>query len=403
MPRTKKGGQLLPTTEEKLMNRFPFETYIKKMPTEEEVLTFMKLKNITDDFNEIKAFFKLLFGKDIATSKPIHFVEFVRKFKPTDITNRVFEDLLSKHLLDELPLDTILSMLKKDTPLSASNIFKFISLDWMYPYYEYIDTDVIVKMLNDKNIPHSTLFDILQLELSQLIHFNQLTLSPEVLQDIRARIRKKYQEEGYYASGDQGLESFVSTLGDTVVIAALCHGEPISIKRLDVNLTRVMDSLWGICAFRTQFMQLDRYKKFCKEKVDVNEFVIKSQPEFTPPVVDRHYFETRREAMRGRTTQKIDSFNRGDEMIHKKFTEKANGSYEDFLNLLLLKNIDGECYNLFSIKDTWTMEEILDLLKGKNILFFDYSCSLITGQFTTEQLARAGGKNKTKKHKKKIR
>ena len=176
-----------------------------------------------------------------------------------------------------------------------------------------------------------------------------------------------------------------------------------SVMSVNNNILRIMDAPFGVCSFKSPTQQLQIYKKICSGSVNLDKLIVDEQVHPLASVLYSREYERRREAMIDRDTQQLDSFKNGSRMIHKKLTETDNGSYEHNLPLLLLKNLDGPCYNLFSVKDTWNMEDILALLKGKNIIFFDYSCSQIPPSFNFTPELERGGKNKTKKHKKKIR
>jgi hypothetical protein len=88
--------------------------------------------------------------------------------------------------------------------------------------------------------------------------------------------------------------------------------------------------------------------------------------------------------------------------MNKSFTKNGKS-----VNILLLMDESGDYINLFSIKPTISLEEIVEKIPNcPTLLYFDQSCSNKISSVTHKQLRELGGnvkkekKHKTKKNKK---
>jgi hypothetical protein len=197
------------------------------------------------------------------------------------------------------------------------------------------------------------------------------------------------------------LQEIKDDITNMVILCASCHGGPYTVKKLTVSLTRIAESPWNICSFANNKTRLDKYHTFCSNH---NPNKMELYPETTKKesIVEENDvsdWEKRKTVMKDRDAPDIHFFQKGDEMIYKRFEEKTDGKYDSFRFLLVKGNT--RCFNLFSIKDKWNMEEILDLFPDKYVLFIDYSCSLLPPSLASlppEKLKTLGGKRyKTRK------
>lgn len=181
-----------------------------------------------------------------------------------------------------------------------------------------------------------------------------------------------------------------------VTIVAACHGIPYGIRKLPVSLTRVTNAPWNLCAISNTNRKIKLYHDICSIQ---NPNKMTEEPEITHiSKGDGDEWEKRKEYMKHRDAPDIHYFQKGDEMIYKKFSEiNEDGTISNF-RFLLIKG-DTRCFNLFSIKDDWNMEEILAMFQGKHVIFFDYSCSLLPKSLASlppEKLKTLGGTRKSR-------
>jgi len=187
----------------------------------------------------------------------------------------------------------------------------------------------------------------------------------------------------------QEIKDDVTTM---VTLCAICHGDPYTIQTLPVSLTRIADSPWNICSFSNKTQSLDKRRKICANH---NRDKLEIYPEATKNLVmttEDLDWEKRASVMKDRDAPDIHYFKKGDEMIYKRFEEKTDGKYNTFCFLLVKGNT--RCFNLFSIKEKWNMEEILNLFPNAHVIFVDYSCSLLPPHLASlppERLQRLGG------------
>jgi len=201
------------------------------------------------------------------------------------------------------------------------------------------------------------------------------------------------------------IDELIADLGDTVAIAALCHGSVNAVIPSPCSMTRFMYSPFTCIALYNHKQRLYIRKKFI-EKKDIledettvylqshNESEMKSNS--SPEV--QHLVKMRE----GMDSPLVSSFDKGQRMINKVFTDSSETLRYDGFAFLLIKGITST-WNLFSLKGRWTTKDILDIIGERRVLFLDYSCNNGTERLglTKEELDKLGGKLKRTKGMKK--
>ena len=258
-----------------------------------------------------------------------------------------------KTILDDIPIDKLASFIK-----NHENVISFLSNKRAHALLRY-----------DKNILNQ-----------HFIPFMDDGILREIGMKDTVNSKEAYLQE---------IKDDVTTM---VTLCAICHGGPYTIQPLPVSLTRIAESPWNICSFSSGTQRLDKRRKICANH---NQDKLEIYPEATKNLVmtkEDLDWEKRASVMKDRDAPDIHFFKKGDEMIYKRFEEKTDGKYDAFRFLLVKGNT--RCFNLFSIKEKWNMEEILNLFPNAHVIFVDHSCSLLPPHLASlppERLQRLGG------------
>jgi len=174
--------------------------------------------------------------------------------------------------------------------------------------------------------------------------------------------------------------------GRVLYLHALCHGELIGPMITRQQITRYSSVPLGVCEMLSSLkMSLIQRTTEYSNFVDNNIAHMKE-------LIDRtHYSEDnpRYVAVKKLSGVVPKKTFLGTRIMNKVFSSLDVSPWH--LNFLDIVTPTGK-YNLFSIKPEWTLEEIVDLFPGKEIVLCDYSCSKNEGKFTTELLESTGGK-----------
>jgi len=181
------------------------------------------------------------------------------------------------------------------------------------------------------------------------------------------------------------------SVGPIVYIQALCHGGLVGPITVTQPVTRYSSVPLGVCeiasCFKFAFIRrTTTYKNFVENNVtNMMELINRSYPE-----QDKRYV-----AVKKLTTVPKKIVRPGNEMMNKIFScvDKTNF----MINFLDIVTETGK-YNLFSIKPEWSLEEVLSLFPGKEIVLCDYSCSL-NESFPKEDMERLGGTKRKRRRK----
>jgi hypothetical protein len=207
------------------------------------------------------------------------------------------------------------------------------------------------------------------------------------------------------------------TYTGTVMIGAVCHGALLQPIPLPISyFHRISKVVNGVCGFGNVYDKLFVLDAFMSNNVSTIIPVINKQFQ---QIVKRQcnlsscefgysteYFKMFHK-VRGlsETPQKVAKT--GNTIFNKEFT--LNGPN---VNVLLLKDEEGNYINLFSEKDTYTLEELFTIIpQCSKCILVDNSCSSLgtnkeTGKeytFTKQELESYGGTRKKRKKIKKTR
>jgi hypothetical protein len=194
------------------------------------------------------------------------------------------------------------------------------------------------------------------------------------------------------------LQEMLDDLGEIVGVVALCHGIGNEIFTPKCSVTRFMKP-WTTCNFNTSY---DRIKVFHsivarthiledEKSLYIPISIPKMYPSYEQPLID-HMVALTKEM----DSPLIDTFD-GQPMLGKIFSDSKDVEY-DGVRLLLIKG-KTKTYNLFSLKHEWTLKTILTMLRGKHVIFLDYSCNVLHPSLSIppEQLAKLGGRKTRRK------
>ena len=205
------------------------------------------------------------------------------------------------------------------------------------------------------------------------------------------------------------------TYTGTVMIGAICHGSILPSISLPISyFHRISKIVNGVCAFGNIYDNLLVVDTYVSNNSSTIVPIINKQFQQTIKKQcnesscnyrnkdHEHYFKMFHK-VRGlqESPQKI--ANRGDTIFNKEFTSKGIN-----VNILLLKDEEGNYINLFSNKDTYTLEEIFSMIpKCSKCILIDNSCSgpgtnkdtKKEYTFTKQELESYGGTRKIRKKK----
>ena len=244
----------------------------------------------------------------------------------------------------------------------------------------------------------------------EILKINPIILG--IIPDFKEHITEELLYElGYHTKFE--LQDMIDDLGDEVGLVALCHGRGTSLTISPCQITRFMSGPWTTCTVNSYSKLIPIYHDILKRKTLLeDEKNVYTQP-FTREDLEsslprysektRKRIEHRLKLTEGMVSPWISTFNKGDFFIMKRFTNLSNEKIDGF-KFLLIKG-RTKTFNLFSIKNRWNMIEILNFVKGRRLVFLDYSCNGIDDvlnhlDYTT--LNKFGGKRFKKKTAKNI-
>ena len=198
------------------------------------------------------------------------------------------------------------------------------------------------------------------------------------------------------------IPEMLADLGETVGVIALCHG--IAFEKIVTlsPITRFMQP-WTTCTFSNSTQKLKVFRKMVARKDILEDEFLVYPPNPVPtsvPPKDRQKLKHMLELTKEMNSPLIHSFEVGQSLLGKEFTDSDDVEYDGF-NFLLVKG-KTKTFNLFSLKHIWHMKEILAFLSKRRVVFLDYSCNTIDPSFSVSaELATLGGK-KTKRRSRKV-
>jgi len=173
-------------------------------------------------------------------------------------------------------------------------------------------------------------------------------------------------------------------------VHALCHGELIGPMIAQQPITRYSSVPLGVCEMLSSLkMSVIRRTTTYENFVDKNIAHMKE-------LIDRtHYSEDnpRYVAVKKLAGVVPKKTFLGTRIMNKVFSSLDVSPWH--LNFLDIVTPTGK-YNLFSLKPEWTLEQIVDLFPGKEIVLCDYSCSP-KGAIEQDVLDTTGGKRTKRK------
>lgn len=194
----------------------------------------------------------------------------------------------------------------------------------------------------------------------------------------------------------------IKNLTGPVGVVAICHAKGIKIGKSRCSMTRFMSGPWTTCSVNGYrytipiFHQIVSKKNILDGEVypsSTSRSEIEEQLQRKPPS-DRVKVEHRLKLTEDMNAPWMNTFEIGDPLLLKRFSDGTSTQYDGF-KFLLIKG-QTKTFNLFSLKHVWTMEEIIDLLKwtGKHVVFLDYSCNGLDPSLSIppEQLSKLGGR-----------
>lgn len=191
------------------------------------------------------------------------------------------------------------------------------------------------------------------------------------------------------------IPEMIADLGETVGLIALCHGIAFEKIVTTCPITRFMQP-WTTCTFGSSKYKLNVFRKMVARKDILEDEFLVYPPSLVPTSVkpqDRKDLEHMLELTKDMNSPLIRTFEVGESMLGKQFTDRDNGFEYDGFNFLLIKG-KTKTFNLFSLKHVWEMKEILTFFSKRRVVFLDYSCNLIHSSLSVspQELARLGGK-----------
>ena len=221
---------------------------------------------------------------------------------------------------------------------------------------------------------------------------------PTVIDFLKSHVTKELLLElGFHTKFT--MEELIADLGDTVGLIALCHGRGNEIITPQCLVTRFMTP-WTTCNFHTSN---DRIKIF-RTIVARRNMLEDEKSLYTPPSIpirsslaEQPLVDHMRSLTAGMDSPLIDTFD-VQPMLGKEFSDNNPGVDYDGVNFLLIKG-KTRTFNLFSLRHEWTLKIVLNILRGKHVVFLDYSCNILHPSLSIppEQLAKLGGKRKTRR------
>ncbi len=207
------------------------------------------------------------------------------------------------------------------------------------------------------------------------------------------------EELGYYTRFSMG--ELIQDLGDRVALIALCHGGAYKVGQTRHQIVRIMNVPWGECDLRLTSTFISTFKKFEKKTDLVNEQDLANvyhptySVELASRLPDNPDVKAWLASQKGKDTQFISTFDRGQKMLFKVFQDFSEEFEFDGVNFLAIKG-RTRTFNLFSLKHKWTMEEIQDIIGDREELLLDHTCNQFIGDLRVpiEDLAHLGGKQK---------
>lgn len=191
------------------------------------------------------------------------------------------------------------------------------------------------------------------------------------------------------------IPEMISDLGETVGLISVCHGIGIEKIVTPCPVTRFMKP-WTTCTFISSAQKVKLFRKMVARKDVVEDAFIAYPPIPNPSAVlpeDRSRLDHMLELTKDMNSPLIHTFEVGDSMLGKEFSDTGKGIEYDGFQFLLVKG-KTKTFNLFSLKHIWEMSEILDFFSKRRVFFLDYSCNEIDSSLSIspQELARLGGK-----------
>ena len=194
----------------------------------------------------------------------------------------------------------------------------------------------------------------------------------------------------------------IRNLTGPVGVVAICHGKGIKIGKSRCSMTRFMSGPWTTCSVNRYTDTIPIFHQIVSKKniLDGEVYPSSTSRDRIEENLHRHSpsgvakIEHRLKLTEGMDAPWMHTFEIGDPLVLKRFTDGTPTQYDGF-KFLLIKG-HTKTYNLFSLKYEWTMEEIMNLLKwtGKHVVFLDYSCNGLDPSLSIppEQLSKLGGR-----------
>jgi len=256
-------------------------------------------------------------------------------------------------------------------------------------------------------------------EIVQIINTNKKNISiADIVPFLNGKM--KYKPDFYTLVGLSTSPSAINTFKTkmltytgTVMIAAICHGALLPPIPLPISyFHRISKVVNGVCGFSNIY-----------DRLFVLDTCISNKPSTIVPVInnqfqqivkrqcnesscnfgnDSDYFKMFHK-VRGLSESPQKIANSGNLIFNKEFTSDGIN-----INVLLLINEEGNYINLFSNKDTYTLEELFAMIpQCSKCILLDSSCSgpgknEETGKeytFTKQELESYGGTRKKRKNK----